>query len=116
MADEETMNIEYCKALNFASHFTDGSVVSIATRPAKGLVQLVFYENVVDAIQELATKDPSGDYRTSPEGFKSAHKKECRVRLTMTEKTARELQATLAMRLPPDEGSESNTVSVDIDE
>jgi len=116
MADEETMSIEYSKALNFASHFTDGCVVSIASRPTKGLVQMVFYENVVDATQELATKDPSGNYRTSSEGFKSTHKKECRVRLTMTEKTARELQTTLAQRLLLDEDSEDNSVSVDLDE
>jgi len=115
MADEETRNIEYSKALNFASHFTDGSVVSTASKPAIGMVQMVFYENVVDAIQELATKDSTGNYRTSPEGFELAHKKECRVRLTMTEKTARELQATLALRLPLD-GSEINSVSVESDE
>jgi len=104
MADEETLVIKYSKALNFASHFADGSIISTASKPGDmGMVQILFYETSIEGIQETATKNPSGSYTTSPAGLLAEHTRECRARLTMTQKTAKELQVALEKRLDLDE-------------
>lgn len=100
MADEETIVIKYSKSLDFTSHFADGSMISTSSKPGDlGMVQILFYETAVDAIQETATRNPDGTYRTVASELKIEQNRECRARLTMTHKTANELLIALKTRL-----------------
>ena len=100
MADEDVIAIKYSKSLNFTSHYADGSMISTSSKPGEtSMVQIGFYETAVDPVEETATKNPDGTYRTSGLNLKVEQTRESRVRITMTQKTANELMVGLQGRL-----------------
>ena len=107
MADEEMLALKYSKSLDFTSHFTDGSMVSTLTNGSDSdLVQIVFFEAVIDPLSEMASKGEDGSYKILQNKLEVGHARECRVRLTMTQKTAKELQSTLQQRFELDKSND----------